>query len=81
MPFFQREPTAAAEFVRHPHTCRCTNHDYSRVEQGEIQCRDCGRTWRLHGKGWWPYPCPGCNMNPEVCRHYGKRPYNKPKEG
>jgi len=78
MPFFERTTQEAApEFIRHPHTCRCTLLDYSRIDSGVIQCRDCGRTWRLTPKGWWPYPCPGCNTNPEVCRHYGRRTYSK----
>lgn len=77
MPFFQNRPEPDEEFVRHPHTCRCTILDYSLVDEGQIRCRDCGRTWRLVGRSWWPYPCPGCNKNPEVCHHYGKRPRSK----
>lgn len=81
MPFFQRTNDDGDELIRHPHSCRCSSFDYSRVDEGQIRCRDCGRVWRLRGRqGWWPYPCPGCNMNPEHCRHYGKRPWSGKKE-
>lgn len=79
MPFFNRDaddyPRRVATRTTHPSKCRCGQPDYSRIDEGVIECPDCGRQWRLRGKGWWPYPCPGCGLNPEVCRHYGKRPW------
>jgi hypothetical protein len=47
---------------------------YEKVKSGLITCDDCPTEWRLHGRYWWPYPCPGCGTSPEYCRHYGKRP-------
>jgi hypothetical protein len=77
MPFFDGR-AATPKRAKTPATCQCSDFDYSEVAEGVIECRDCGRVWRLRGKsGWWPYPCPGCNMNPERCRHYGKREWKK----
>lgn len=47
---------------------------YENVNDGLITCNDCATVYRLHGRYWWPYPCPGCNISPDGCRHYGKRP-------
>ena len=90
MPFFERRSLPADDFFGDddyvsPATCRCdlTSLDYSRVTEGRIECRDCGRVWRLHVNvnsktevaygSWWPTPCPKCHRPPEECFHYGKK--------
>ena len=55
-----------------------------RLSDRRVWCRVCGREWRLEvrfeegvGGGrvkwaaWWPFPCPGCGVGADVCRHYG----------
>lgn len=79
MPFFDRHDEER-RFTRRPTKgCRCSaTLDYSNVNEGQITCTECGRQWLLMGtKGWWPHPCPACNIDPARCVHYGRRPWKK----
>lgn len=45
--------------MKNPHWCRCDigTIDYSKVDEGRLDCRACGRRWKfIPGVGWSPYP-------------------------
>lgn len=58
-----------------------------RLSDRRVSCVVCGRVWRLRVEfdresvggrrvkwaAWWPYPCPECGVDADVCRHYGRR--------
>lgn len=82
MPFFERTTSYSDEedsgkVSTRTHKCDLPDLDYSSVAEGRITCTKCGRYWQLEKYGWWPYPCPGCNTNPNYCHHYGRRKWKK----
>lgn len=88
----ERSSSVSISF-QHDHHCAPGDLDYSQVNATElsrrvISCTVCDRVWRvksLPSKSdpsgvrveWWPYPCPGCGVNADICKHYGKRSFSK----
>jgi hypothetical protein len=77
------EGSVSSGFVGGGHCCGVDDLDYSLVAVPDvsgraISCSVCGRVWRMKVLSggrveWWPFPCPGCGVNADLCKHYGKR--------